>query len=112
MTKRRAACVLILTLVFGVLSNGGVLAQDPAPPPEIDLSSSSHDYGLVKVGHSPNWVLKIANRGLGRLEIFDILSDNPDFQITDPETFPQFVEYSGGRNPGKYRSSRSEILLQ
>ncbi|UCE20328.1 MAG: choice-of-anchor D domain-containing protein [Gemmatimonadota bacterium] len=99
MTKRGTACVIVLILVFGVLSMGEVFAQSPTPLPEIHLSTSSHDYGLVKVGYSQDWVLRVANRGLGRLTIFDITSDHPDFQISDPVSFPQYVNYSGGRTP-------------
>ncbi|MFQ6094000.1 MAG: hypothetical protein ACE5OR_15225, partial [bacterium] len=97
--KIRIARFVVLFLLGTLFIAGGAFAQSPTPPPEIDLSASRHDFGLVKVGYGQDWVLRVANRGLGRLHIYDIFSDNPDFQITDPDSFPQFVNYSGGRRP-------------
>lgn len=87
------ACALFLLHFF----SSYCLAQDPTPNPEIDIRVMDHDYGDVKIGQTEDWVLRIANRGLGLLYVYDITSDNPDFFITSPDSFPQTLPYSGGQ---------------
>ncbi|UCE17403.1 MAG: choice-of-anchor D domain-containing protein [Gemmatimonadota bacterium] len=96
---RKSTLYLFAPLFFMVLWVGIGYAQDPTPLPEIHIVEMSHDYGYAKVGHIQEWVMRVANRGLGQLIVADIVSNNPDFFITDPESFPQDVSYSGGRNP-------------
>ena len=97
MQKRR--CSIFGTLLLVVLWMGLSHAQDPTPQPEIHLNVTSHDYSYVKVGEVEEWVLSVANRGLGLLEIHDITTDNPEFVVTEPQSFPQTVRYSAGRDP-------------
>ncbi|MFQ6092235.1 MAG: choice-of-anchor D domain-containing protein [bacterium] len=96
---KRIGLYLAGTLFLVALLSGAGAALEPTPPPEIDIRETTHDYGYVKVGGLGEWVLRIANRGLGLLYIYDITSSNPDFFVTSPDSFPQTVRYSGGRRP-------------
>ena len=96
---RKVGVYLVGTAFIILLLSAGVTAQKPTPPPEVDIPVTSHDYGYVKVGQSGEWIMRIANRGLGLLYIYNITSSHPDFFVASPDSFPQTVNFSGGRYP-------------
>ena len=51
------------------------------PGREIDLSDTGHDFGLVNVGNSAHWYLKIYNDGSDPLEITNITSNHGDYTV-------------------------------
>ncbi|KPJ65499.1 MAG: hypothetical protein AMJ45_05125, partial [Syntrophobacter sp. DG_60] len=59
--------------------------------PDIALSETSHDYGEVEIGSFSDWALSIQNQGDKTLSIKDIFSDNEDFIVISPCSFPQEV---------------------
>ncbi len=58
---------------------------------EIDISTSSHNYGLVRVQGSKRWKLHIQNQGAKPLEIYKAVFDKPDFYITGVD-FPVLID--------------------
>ncbi|MCD6214017.1 MAG: DNRLRE domain-containing protein, partial [Candidatus Desulfofervidus sp.] len=63
--------------------NGGV------SKPDISLSETSHNYGPVEIASYSDWTLVIENKGNDNLIINDIYSDNTDFSIISPASFPK-----------------------
>ncbi|MFQ6091535.1 MAG: choice-of-anchor D domain-containing protein [bacterium] len=66
----------------------------PPPAPQILLSENGHDFELIEVGASAQWRLTVYNWGDLELIVSRASSDNPDFQIVDPTTFPQRIDPS------------------
>ena len=95
---------LEVTLLFApsnlgpVSGNVTVLSSDEDEPvlfvslvgtgvtPEIDVSSSSHDFGQVAMGESADWDVTVFNEGTGDLFVHSITSSANDF-APDPASF-------------------------
>jgi len=71
--------------------NGGssFTPNDGVSEPDISLSETGHNYGQVEIGSYSDWTLVIENKGNGTLTIDDIYSDNADFGIVSPTSFPK-----------------------
>ena len=69
---------------FSVSLSGGALT------PEIELSTTNHNFAGAPIGQEQRWILEISNVGDGDLIVSSITSDREDFSISYP-TFPQTV---------------------
>jgi hypothetical protein len=75
--------------VDAALSGFGMFAEQ-----EIDISTSSHNYGLVRVLGSKRWKLHIQNQGAEPLEIYKAVFDKPDFYIMGVD-YPVVIDSLG-----------------
>ncbi|MEA3503887.1 MAG: choice-of-anchor D domain-containing protein [Bacteroidota bacterium] len=60
-----------------------------AGAPVINVTSNSHNYGLVNVGESETWEMTVQNNGNADLEIFDL--ESSDSELTSSISFPQTI---------------------
>ncbi|MEE2907563.1 MAG: choice-of-anchor D domain-containing protein [Planctomycetota bacterium] len=54
------------------------------PDPTIELASTAHHFGQVRMGAHTRWFMEVSNHGAQPLVIQEVTSDNEDFYI-DPE---------------------------
>ena len=80
-------------IVENVSVNGTFLVEDFVRTPDINLPTTEHYFGNVKVGSSGSWTLSIINQGQASLTISEISTDNQTFTIDS--TFPQMISPGG-----------------
>ncbi|MCP4707225.1 MAG: choice-of-anchor D domain-containing protein, partial [Planctomycetes bacterium] len=68
-----------------VALSGSGLQQD------IYIEEDSHDFGIIQVGQFDDWQFDIQNVGSVPLQIVYINMTNDDFDVIDPEQFPQDI---------------------
>lgn len=62
-----------------------------SPDPDIYLSDTTYDFGLVAIGDSADWTdLLIRNIGVETLYVDSVISDMPDYYVPAP-SFPQML---------------------
>ncbi len=54
--------------------------------PQIELSATSHDFGVLSIGAIQEWQLRVFNVGTGDLVVTNMYVDNPDTFTVDPTT--------------------------
>jgi hypothetical protein len=65
---------------------------------DIQLSATSYNYGDVNMGGFADWILTVTNVGNQHLVLFNIISNNPDFVIVSPASFPDTIAAAGNLN--------------
>ncbi len=72
----------------------GLIGFGMFPQQEIEVSATSHNYGLVRVQGSKRWKLHIQNQGARALEIYKAVFEKPDFYIRGVD-FPVVIDSLG-----------------
>ncbi|MFC2107411.1 choice-of-anchor D domain-containing protein [Bacteroidota bacterium] len=60
--------------------------------PSLEITTSSHDYGLVRKDAFTRWFLKIKNVGDQTLNIAEVNSDSPNFIVDQDFIFPHSIQ--------------------
>lgn len=84
------ATTLILTCDDPDEASIPLLVSGTGIAPDIQFSTTSHDFGEIEIGTTEGWLFTIYNTGTADLTVNTITSNNPEFSVTLP-TFPQTI---------------------